>query len=244
MADGLKIRADDEALVEAALRRFATSPAALARLAAGVKGLTSVPRGRQLLAEGERTANVTILCQGVAKCYRGLARAGQQTLALFVPGDMLDIDAFLLGRASAAVGAITPLRVAQIEHAAFSDAIDAHPEIGWSLWRAMARERALVQEWLLGLGRRQALARTAHLICEIAARFSHGDGLKEVVDFPLTQVELADLLGLSAVHVNRVLQQLRAEGLIDLARGRLAIRDRAKLVATADFDPTYLGGGL
>jgi CRP-like cAMP-binding protein len=99
----------------------------------------------------------------------------------------------------------------------------------------------LLQEWLTGLGRRAARARTAHLICEISTRMGAAGRGQDAFDFPLSQIELADLLGLSAVHVNRVLQQLRAERLVDFARGRLAILNRPRLIAIAGFDASYLG---
>lgn len=231
---------DESAFIETSLARFAPSTAALAALCAAVSGIMDFGRGQVLLAEGESSGMVSLLCKGIAKSYRALADGHAQTLALFVAGDLLDADAFLLGRASATVSAITSVRIALIPHVAFKQAMEQRPEIGWALLRSMARDRAMLQEWLTGLGRRPAHARTTHLICEISTRM--GGGARGRTDIPLSQVELADLLGLSAVHVNRVLQQLRAEGLIDVARGRLMILDPARLKAIAGFDAAYLTG--
>jgi CRP-like cAMP-binding protein len=238
---GLGAAMSDAHLIETALAKFAPSALALATLRDSVSGFTDLGRGQQLLAEGESTSVLTLLCTGMAKSYRSVPHSSQQTLALFVPGDILDADAFLLGRASAAVSAITAMRVALIPQASFRAAMEDHPEIGWALLRAMARERALLQEWLTGLGRRPARSRAAHLICEISLRLADGREGEGVSEIPLSQIELADLLGLSTVHVNRVMQQLRADGLIDLGRGRMVIRDRARLEAATEFDASYLG---
>lgn len=232
---------NDAAPIDWAVSRFARSGAALAELRPAVGTVSDFRRGEQILAEGAAPTSVSILCTGLAKCYRTLPDSSHQTLALYVPGDVLDADAFLLGHASAAVSAITPVRAAMIPNAAFREAIGKCPEIAMSLLRSMARERAMLQEWLASLGRRPARTRTAHLICEISARMNGLDTGGDGHSIPLSQIELADLLGLSSVHVNRVLQQLRADGLVEIARGRLFILNRTRLAAIAGFDARYLG---
>jgi CRP-like cAMP-binding protein len=114
------------------------------------------------------------------------------------------------------------------------------PAIMQALWRETALQAGIQREWLIGLGRRAAQTRLAHLLCEVCYRVQLSGGHCVPLEFPLTQRELADTLGLSSVHVNRVLQQLRSRKLIDFARGRLTIRDKESLYAVADFDPRYL----
>ena len=213
--------------------------AALARAFGPVRALE---KGEQLLREGDRPGALSILCEGVAQASRTVPTGGQQTLALFVPGDMLDAPAFVLGPTRVAVCAVTLIRIVQIAHALLEPLIAARPAIGRAIWTAMAGDGALLQEWMVGLGRRNAYAQLAHLMCELSARMqAAGMAAGESCRFPLTQSELADVLGLSTVHVNRILQQLRGDGLIELARGWLTIRNPERLVAVSGFDPSYLG---
>jgi CRP-like cAMP-binding protein len=118
--------------------------------------------------------------------------------------------------------------------------LELRPEIVRGLWRATAWRASVQKEWLIWLGRKPAGARLAHLLCEIACRSGSSRRESDDFEFPLTQRELGDILGLSTVHVNRVLQQLRSGKLVDLSRGRLIIRDRAGLYQAAEFDPAYL----
>jgi CRP-like cAMP-binding protein len=110
------------------------------------------------------------------------------------------------------------------------------------LWRETARNMAIQREWLVALGRQNAHARLAHFICEVSARFqAAGLGNGRSCPLPMTQADISDALGISVVHVNRVLQLLRKEGLVALSQGTLRIIDRAALIEAAEFDPAYLG---
>jgi CRP-like cAMP-binding protein len=119
----------------------------------------------------------------------------------------------------------------------------SRPAIARALWLETTAQAAIQQEWMIWLGRRMAQTRLAHFLCEVSYRLQiSGANGSEWVEFPLTQRELADTLGLSAVHVNRTLQVLRSQGLIELSRQRLTIRDKAGLYKAAEFDPQYLEG--
>jgi CRP-like cAMP-binding protein len=209
----------------------------------GAARLRRLDAGARLHDVRARPLSLTVLREGFAKAYIGVTDGGQQTVALFVPGDVLDLSAFLLGRTTAAIAAITPIRITETPHSTVRELIDARPAVGLALWRRLACQNALLQEWIVGLGRRSALSRTAHLMCEVSLRLSGASETGDTFDFPLTQHELADVLGLSVVHMNRVLQQLRAEGLIEFVRSRLTICDRRRLTEVADFDPGYLTAG-
>ena len=224
------------------LRGLALSAEDAAALAHGFGPPRALDRGEQLLREGDRPTALSVLCEGVAQAFRIVPAGGQQTLALFVPGDMLDACAFVLGTSDVAVCAITPIKIMQIPHARLEQLIAARPAIGRALWRRMTCDGAVLQEWMVGLGRRTAYAQLAHLMCEVSVRMQAvGMASGESCKFPLTQSELADVLGLSTVHVNRILQQLRGDGLIELARGWLTIKDEERLVEAGGFDPSYLG---
>jgi len=201
----------------------------------------SLAKSEFLSEEGDQPLHLSVLLDGFAQAVRLLPEGRQQSLALFLPGDLLDLSAFVLGRSSVAICALSQAVVGQARKSAVEALIAERPRAGRALWQAMARQSLATEEWLVGLGRRTAFERLAHLICELMHR-ERAAGLASQANciFPLTQRELADMLGLSGVHVNRILQQLRSEGLIRLAQGRLTICDEARLNAAGGFQPDYL----
>jgi CRP-like cAMP-binding protein len=136
---------------------------------------------------------------------------------------------------------LTPLRYAQIERDAIDDLMLKHPRVAQALWWATLVSAAVQREWTLNIGQRSALERISHLFCELFYRL-RGVGLTidHCIEVPLTQTELADAVGLTPVHVNRTLQDMRAEGLIKLDRSELQILDLERLEAVAFFNPNYL----
>jgi CRP-like cAMP-binding protein len=139
------------------------------------------------------------------------------------------------------LGTLTPCRVAFIAHAALHAITRAYPSVMALFWRDTLIDAGIFREWLTGVGRRTAHQRIAHLFCEIHIRLkavglANGDGF----ELPITQAELADSLGLSTVHVNRVLQDLRRDGLIQSRGKYLAVTDWRTLEEVAGFDPRYL----
>jgi CRP-like cAMP-binding protein len=136
---------------------------------------------------------------------------------------------------------LTNCTVAQIPREALLEMTEKHPRIVRALWWTTIVDEAIVREWVANVGRRTASQRIAHLFCELLTRLK-AVGLAEddPFEFPLTQAELADATGLSTVHVNRTLQELRASGLITLKGRLLAIHDAERLKALAGFDPIYL----
>ena len=123
-----------------------------------------------------------------------------------------------------------------------ADPMTLDPEKGRALWRRLLRDEAISREWLVSMGRRTAIERCAHFLCELRVRLEHvGLASGAMFDLEFTQVDLADVLGLSAVHVNRILQELRRTGLIKLSGGTLTILDQYALEMVGGFDPTYLG---
>lgn len=198
-------------------------------------------KGATLQIEGDPAVAASLVVDGLARSYRSVLGAGQQMLALHFAGDVVGLSTILSGHLVCGLTALTPVTIAQIPKDALLALIEEQPQLGRLLWRDMARDALIAQEWLVGLGRRAAYARTAHLICEIFVRQSTAKVITGAAcPFPLNQPELADALGLSVVHVNRVLQRLRGEGLISLFSGTLTIRDWEGLVAVAGFDPAYL----
>ncbi|MGC2778911.1 MAG: Crp/Fnr family transcriptional regulator [Bradyrhizobium sp.] len=206
----------------------------------------AVPRhvlqGEPLSEEGETLSSLTVLCSGMAKACRVLADGSEQIVAIFVAGDMLNAGDLAFRRARTSIVALTSAIALSIPIPALRRLMEDRPAIARALWRETAAQAAIRQEWMIGLGSRTAEARLAHFLCEMFCRLrpsqpDAGDG----VDLPMTQHELSEVLGLSVVHVNRVLQRLRSAGLVEFNRARLVILDKAGLYAIAEFDEEYLG---
>lgn len=195
----------------------------------------------QVLREGDKPRVAHVLLHGHTFRYRMLVDGRRQITAILVPGDVCDLEAVMRGRADYSVGALTDCILGEIPAERIADPTTHDPEMTRALWRRSLRDQAISREWLVNMGRRDALEKISNLICELRFRLA-SVGLASDIAFQLhlTQSELADVLGLSCVHINRVLQQLRRSGLIQLSDGTLTVLDVALLEAVAGFDPIYL----
>lgn len=199
-----------------------------------------VRAGDDLVREREAADHVLFLVDGWAHRFKTTRDGGRQIVGLAVPGDLANLDSFLFPRPDYGVRALTPGTVVPVPRDRLMALAAEHPGIARALtWTALV-ENATLGQWALCLGRHSAQQRLAHLICELAVRLG-ADGDAEVTfRLPLTQEHLADALGLTAVHVNRVMQQLRADGLIATANRSVTIPDMGRLRELGDFDPAYL----
>ena len=175
-------------------------------------------------------------------CSHRLANTGRkQIVALHTPGSFCDLASAYLGASGFSVATVTPATVAFIPSYLLVRWGQHYPGLGQLLLRITLIEASVSREWLANVGHRNAFQRTAHLLCELATRLraaglASGPGWS----LPLTQLDLADALGLTPVHLGRALQWLRAEGLIELTEGRLTIPSWPELADAGDFDPEYL----
>ena len=194
-----------------------------------------------VISQGDRTGGVKLLLDGFACRYKTLEDGRRQIVAYFVPGDLCDLRVFILKRMDHSIGAIAPSQVATIAPDNVLKLMHTYPALTRALWWSTLVEEAIAREWIVNVGQRNALERTAHLFCELLYRF-RAVGLNEGLSctLPLTQVELAETLGLSSVHVNRTLQELRRQKLIALDDGRLTIQNLQALEELAFFNPDYL----
>ena len=211
-----------------------------ARLRDSVLHERIVPARRDIVT-GDRSTTLHLVISGIAVRYRLLGNGSRQITALLLPGDVCDLGDLFAGRATGNIGAITACAIGEIPRSTLFDTAAPRPEWIDVVLPTLAREADIAMEWIVSLERRSAYEAAAHLFCEIWERMQRV-GLTEEMSFPfaLTQVDLADVLGLTPVHVNRTLRDLRTAGLI-LVRGRRAtILDLAGLRAAADFDATYL----
>lgn len=199
------------------------------------------PAGATAIAYGKPLDESTLLLDGMMCRYKDLKSGVRQITEVHVAGDFADLHSFTLKRLDHNVSALTACRVAMVPHARIREISEKHPHLARVYWFSTNLDAAIHREWALSLGRRSALARMAHLFCELHVRLGIvglTDGLS--YDLPLTQAQLGECLGLTPVHVNRMLQELRALGPVEFRRSRVTINDWAALTALAEFDPSYL----
>lgn len=191
-----------------------------------------------LIREGEFTDRVYILVEGWACRYKTTRDGSRQIIALLVPGDVANTDTLMFRRANFGVRVLSSARVASISRERLAALACEHDGINSAVIRLVAVENAILGQWAVCLGRCTAHTRIAHLLCELAVRARGLDANN--FDLPLTQKHLADALGLTSVHVNRTMQQLRSEGLIATVGCSISFPDVAKIWKRAGFDPAYL----
>ena len=201
----------------------------------------AVDPGSHVLLQGNVPALVHVLLDGQAYRYRLLEDGRRQIVAILVPGDICDLEAVMRGRADYGVATMTSCVLGELLLTAIVDPTTIDSELAWALWRRLLRDQAVAREWLVNVGCRTAVERFAHLICELRLRLqavglTTGDAFK----LEITQTEIADLLGLSAVHVNRTLKRLRAIGLVHYSKSIISVLDVPALEKVAGFNPTYL----
>lgn len=212
--------------------------AALAGLSAGGQRV----EGRSdLLVEGAAPDCAVLVVEGIACRYRHRPNGARQITAYLLPGDLCDPDVVHLSRMTHSVGTIGPCRIVRIPRAALADLTERHPGIARALRHAKLAEEETTREWVMNVGCRSAIERVSHLLCELHERLRIvGWATKAGYDLPLTQQDVADTTGLSNVHVNRVLRQLRLMRLVEVGGKRVDILDLPGLRAVAEFQPDYL----
>ena len=191
--------------------------------------------------EGDRPKDVHLILSGWACRYKQLEDGRRQVVSFFLPGDLCDLNIFILREMDHSIGTITPVSIADLSRDFFDEMSADHPRIITAFWWESLVNAAVQREWTMNLGQRTALERMAHLFCEIFFRLRiAGLTRKESCDFPLTQADLADATGLSKVHVNRTLQELRSAGLIVLKGKMLAVPNLERLMSAGMFNANYL----
>ena len=203
-----------------------------------------VRRHDVVLRESETPSVITAMIEGMALRHRHLATGKRQIVGMVVPGDLCDLSAVYFDRLDYGVEAVTDCTIATATAEAVKQMIGEHPDIGQALWRSTMRSEAVLREWVVNLGRRPAHQRIAHFLCEFVMRTRPlANTSNERRPFPLTQDEIADVTGLTVVHVNRVLQDLRSTGILTLERRQLTIHGWDRICLMAEFEAGYLHAG-
>ena len=194
-----------------------------------------------LIREGDRPGPVFVMLEGWACRYKILPNGLRQVVAFLLPGDSCDLHIGLLEEMDHSIQTIVPSLVATIEREQMDTMMDEHRQIGKAMYISQLIDEGTMRAWIASMGRRTSIERVAHLMCELYMRARNiGLAVEPTFALPLSQLLLADALGMTPVHLNRVLKILRQEGAMTLQRGSLSITDPAKLVRIAGFDENYL----
>lgn len=224
----LRVRDDISAEEEQAIREM-------------IVDMRDVPADRVVIRRGQELNESIMLIDGWTARTKDLRDGGRQISELNFSGDFVDMHAFTLKRLDHNIATLTPSRFAIAPHDRLKAVLERFPHLARMYWLMTNIDAAIHREWTVSLGRRSAISRMAHLFCEIFERLrivGMTDGLS--YDFPLTQQELGECLGLTSVHINRTLQSLRKLDLITVEGRRVDILDLPALQSLADFNPDYL----
>ena len=222
-------------------QRDAVSPEEEQALRDSIAKVEEIPARKTVLKRGELLDRSVLLLDGLMGRHKDLRNGQRQITALHIPGDFLDLHGFTLKYLDHDVASLAPSRVAYALHDRLREITEQFPHLTRLLWFSTNLDAAMHREWELSLGQRLGAERAAHLFCEMYVRLETV-GRVQGPAFPLSlnQTELGECLGLTVVHTNRVLRELREEGLVEFARGRVVIHDLDRLKAFAEFDPAYL----
>jgi CRP-like cAMP-binding protein len=191
--------------------------------------------------EGESSSTCGLLLRGFAYRQKFVGDGARQIISIHIRGEFVDLQNCLLTVADHNVQALDQAEIAVIPKTALLETTARHPALAKSMWMDTLLDASIFREWVVNVGRRDARSRIAHLLCELALRLEMAGEVKDgVYRFPLTQEQLADATGLTAVHTNRTLQSLRKDGLISLSNFSLVVRDWDGLCELGDFNERYL----
>jgi CRP-like cAMP-binding protein len=194
-----------------------------------------------VVREGDKPNHSCLLISGFVYRHKIVADGARQIVALHMSGDIVDLQNSLLGSADHNVQALTRAEVAYIPGDAVREIAFARPTIGMAMWHDTLVDGSVFREWIANIGRRDARTRLAHVFCEFALRLeAAGLGEQNAWELPMTQEQLADVTGLTPVHVNRTLKSLDSEGLIVRNKRSIVIEDWKRLAAAGDFQSGYL----
>jgi CRP-like cAMP-binding protein len=220
---------------------------------AAIRALPHVSRtvdpATYLVREGDRTEYCGLLLSGFVYRHKLTGNGQRQILSIHMPGEMLDLHNIFLDIADHNIQALSRAVVAMVPRQAIHALAENFPNVGRAMWTDTLIDASIFREWVMNVGRRDSITRIAHLLCEFALRLeAAGLGNHQQYELPMTQEQLADAVGLTPVHVNRILKELGQRGLIIRDKRAITIEDWRKLRDVADFSSRYLhldqGGGL
>jgi CRP-like cAMP-binding protein len=232
-------------VLQALIRRLSTVSGLEAADEQAIRALPIMVRTTEpnhpIVRDGERPSECCLIVEGF--CFRAKTTASgqRQILSIHIAGDIPDLQSLHLHVLDHDLVTLTSCTLGFISHASLRTLTRTRPRVAELLWRDTLVDAAIFREWIVNVGQRPAPNRLAHLLVELRERLAvigRVDG--NVFEMPLTQEQLADAMGITPVHVNRVLKMLREENAVEFGRGRVTVLDERKLQALADFDARYL----
>jgi CRP-like cAMP-binding protein len=222
-------------------RRSPLAPADRETLLSLPHSIRRLPASGHVTRDGDAPEHCALLLSGFAFRYKLTGEGARQIISLHIAAEFLDLQNSFLGISDTSVQTLTECDVALIPLAVIHDLALSNPAIGRAFWIDTLIDASIFREWVVNVGRRDSRARVAHILCEFSLRLeAAGMARDHRYELPMTQEQLADAVGLTSVHVNRVLRQLEEEGLIDRNRRAITITDWERLRDTGDFNERYL----
>jgi CRP-like cAMP-binding protein len=194
-----------------------------------------------IVSPGQTVEHACLVARGLIARYDQMLDGQRQTTSYYIPGDMCDLHSVVAPKASWSITAVSPSAIIRVPHRQLRDICARYPEIALAFWRDGTADASVFAKWVGNLGRKNGKARIAHIMCEMGTRMeAAGLGSRTEYELPVTQERLGEAAGLTSVHVNRMLQEIRASGLLAFHNGRVEIFDWDALASVAEFDPAYL----
>jgi CRP-like cAMP-binding protein len=236
---------DRELVLAALFRRLQTVSGLDEADIAAIRALPIVVRqweaGRPIVSEGDRPTDCCLIIEGFCVRAKTTVSGQRQILSIHIAGDIPDLQSLHLHRMDHDLITLIPSTLGFISHASMRALTRARPNIAEALWRDTLIDAAIFREWIVNVGQRPATSRLAHVVLELRERLAViGRAGGDTFEMPLTQEQVGEALGITPVHANRVIKQLRDERIVDFSRGRVTVLDETKLEELGQFDDLYL----
>ena len=197
--------------------------------------------GRTIVSDGERPTDCCLVIEGFCVRAKTILDGQRQILSIHIPGEIPDLQSLHLHRMDHDLIAVAPSTLGFISHTSMRALTRTNPNIAEVLWRDTLIDSAIFREWIVNVGQRPAASRLAHTVVELRRRLAViGREAGDTFEMPLTQEQISEALGITPVHANRIIRQLRDDGIVDINRGRVTVLNEAKLADLAQFDDRYL----
>ncbi len=200
--------------------------------------------GRTVVSDGSRPTECVLLIDGFCVRAKTTVTGQRQILSIHIPGEIPDLQSLHLHRMDHDLIAVAPCTLGFITHTSLRALTRANPNVTEVLWRDTLIDAAIFREWIVNVGQRPAASRLAHTVLELRQRLAvTGHEARESFEMPLTQEQIGEALGITPVHANRIIRQLREDGIVEISRGRVTVLEESRLADLAQFDDRYLHQG-
>ncbi|WP_225668292.1 Crp/Fnr family transcriptional regulator [Bradyrhizobium hereditatis] len=236
---------DRETVLASLLRRLNTvsklDPADISAIRSLPIAVRHWEGGRAIVSDGERPKDCCLIIEGFCVRSKTTVRGGRQILSIHIRGEIPDLQSLHLQTMDHDLITLVPSTLGFISHASLRALTHARPSVADALWRDTLIDAAMFREWIVNVGQRPAPARLAHVVMELRRRLAVTKRAEAAaIEFPLTQEQIGEALGITPVHANRIIKQLRQDGIVDVSKGQVQVLDETKLAKFAPFDDRYL----